>query len=44
MSSVVTFARHFLEQDRQLHEATGEFSYVLCDLALAARLFARAVN
>jgi len=44
MSSVVTIDRHIIEQERKYPEATGAFSNVLYDIALAAKLIAREVN
>lgn len=42
--SVITIERHILERERQFPEATGAFSSVLYDLALAAKLISREVR
>ena len=42
--SVVTIGRHILEQERLYPQASGAFSNLLSDLALAAKLIAREVN
>ena len=43
-SSVVTIGRHIIEQERKHPEATGAFSNILYDIALAAKLINREVN
>jgi fructose-1,6-bisphosphatase I len=43
-SSVITIERHIIEQERKYPEATGAFSNILYDIALAAKLIAREVN
>lgn len=43
-SHVVTLERHIIEQERLHPEATGAFSDILYDIALAAKLIAREVN
>lgn len=42
--SVITLDRHIVEQERRFPEATGAFSNILYDIALAAKLIAREVN
>lgn len=42
--SVVTIERHILEREREFPEATGAFSSILYDLALAAKLISREVR
>ncbi|MFQ5690302.1 MAG: class 1 fructose-bisphosphatase [Gemmatimonadota bacterium] len=42
--SVVTIDRFITEQERRHPEATGAFSNILYDMALAAKLISRAVN
>jgi fructose-1,6-bisphosphatase I len=42
--SVITIERHILEQERQHPEATGAFSSILYDIALAAKLISREVR
>jgi fructose-1,6-bisphosphatase I len=44
MPSVVTIERHIVEQERQFPEATGAFSNILYEIALAAKLISREVN
>ncbi len=44
MTSVVTIERHIIEQERLFPEATGAFSNILYEIALAAKLIAREVN
>jgi len=44
MTSVVTIERHIIEQERKYPQATGAFSNILYDIALAAKLIAREVN
>ena len=41
---IVTIERHILEQQRFFPEATGEFTYLLYDIALAAKIISREVN
>ncbi len=41
---IVTIERHILEQQQFFPEATGEFTYLLYDIALAAKIIAREVN
>src|SRR5687767_9880900 len=41
---IVTIERHIIDMERQFPEATGAFSTILYDLALAAKLIAREVN
>lgn len=43
-SSVVTIERHIIEQERKYPEATGAFSNILYDIALAAKMISREVN
>ena len=43
-SHVVTLQRHIIDQERLFPEATGAFSNILYDIALAAKLIAREVN
>ncbi len=43
-TSVVTLARHIVEEERRHPEATGAFTNILMDIALAAKLIAREVN
>ena len=43
-SSVVTIERHIIEQERKYPEATGAFSNILYDIALAAKIISREVN
>jgi fructose-1,6-bisphosphatase I len=42
--SVVTIERHIMEAERQFPEATGAFSNVLYDIALAAKMISREVR
>ena len=42
--SVVTIERHILEEERQHPQATGAFSNILYDIALAAKIISREVN
>lgn len=42
--SVVTIERHIIEEERQHPEATGAFSNILYDVALAAKLISREVR
>lgn len=41
---IVTLSRHIVEQERRHPEATGQFTNILFDLALAAKVIAREVN
>lgn len=41
---IVTLSRHIVEQERRFPEATGQFTNILFDLALAAKVIAREVN
>lgn len=43
-ASVVTLSRHIVEEERKHPEATGRFSNILYDIALAAKLISREVN
>jgi fructose-1,6-bisphosphatase I len=43
-TSVVTLARHIVEEERKHPEATGKFSNILYDIALAAKIISREVN
>jgi len=43
-SSVITIDRHIIEQERLHPEATGAFSNILYDIALAAKLISREVR
>lgn len=43
-SSVITIERHIIEQERQHPQATGAFSSILYDIALAAKLISREVT
>jgi fructose-1,6-bisphosphatase I len=43
-NSVITIERHILDQERNYPEATGAFSNLLYDIALAAKLIAREVR
>lgn len=42
--SVVTIERHIIEEERQFPEATGAFSNILYDVALAAKMISREVR
>jgi fructose-1,6-bisphosphatase I len=42
--SVVTIERHIIEAERQFPEATGAFSNILYDIALAAKIISREVR
>jgi fructose-1,6-bisphosphatase I len=42
--SVVTISRHIVEEERKHPEATGQFSNILYDIALAAKIISREVN
>lgn len=41
---IITIERHILEQQRFFPQATGEFTNLLYDIALAAKIIAREVN
>ena len=41
---VVTVARHIMEQERTFPQATGEFSNLLSEITLAAKLIHREVS
>ncbi len=43
-TEIVTIERHILEQQRLFPKATGEFTYLLYDIALAAKIIAREVS
>ncbi|MFW6078478.1 MAG: class 1 fructose-bisphosphatase [Gemmatimonadota bacterium] len=43
-SSVVTIERHIIDQERKHPEATGAFSNILYDIALAAKMISSEVN
>jgi fructose-1,6-bisphosphatase I len=43
-SSVITISRHIVEAERKHPEATGAFSAILYDMALAAKIISRDVN
>jgi fructose-1,6-bisphosphatase I len=43
-SSVITISRHIVEEERKHPEATGAFSNILYDIALAAKIISRDVN
>ncbi len=43
-TSVVTLARHVVEEERKHPEATGAFSDIIHDIALAAKVISRKVN
>ena len=43
-NSVITIERHIIDQERTFPEATGAFSNLLYDIALAAKLIAREVR
>ena len=43
-NSVVTIDRHIVDQEREHPEATGAFSNLLYDIALAAKMIAREVR
>ncbi|HEX6937798.1 MAG TPA: class 1 fructose-bisphosphatase [Longimicrobiales bacterium] len=43
-SSVITIERHIIEQERKYPEATGAFSDILYDIALAAKIISQEVN
>jgi len=43
-AKITTIERHILDQQRSFPEATGELTYLLYDIALAAKIIAREVN
>ena len=43
-TSVITLARHVVEEERKRPDATGAFSNILYDLALAAKIISRQVT
>ncbi|UCC25484.1 MAG: class 1 fructose-bisphosphatase [Gemmatimonadales bacterium] len=43
-TSVVTLSRHILEEERRHPEASGQFTSVLLEVALAAKIISREVN
>jgi len=43
-SGIMTLARYILEQERIYPQATGEFSGLLSDMAIAAKIVGRSVN
>ena len=43
-NSVMTIGRHIIEQERRYPEATGAFSDILYEIALAAKVISREVN
>ena len=43
-NSVITIERHIIDQERSFPEATGAFSNLLYDIALAAKMIAREVR
>lgn len=43
-AAIITIDRHIIDQERKHPEATGAFSNILTDIALAAKLIAREVN
>ena len=43
-AQIITIERHILEQQRRFPEATGEFTYLLYDIALAAKIISREVS
>ena len=43
-SKVVTIDRHIIDQERQYPDASGRFSALLYDIALAAKIISREVN
>ena len=43
-AKITTIERHILEQQQSFPDATGELTYLLYDIALAARIIAREVN
>ena len=44
MTSVVTIERHIIDQERHFPDATGAFSRILYDMALAAKIISREVR
>ena len=44
MGKVVTISRHIMEQERQFPRATGEFSNLLSEITLAAKIIMREVT
>ncbi len=43
-AQIITIERHILEQQRGFPQATGEFTYLLYDIALAAKIISREVS
>lgn len=43
-SEIITIERHILDQQRFFPRATGEFTYLLYDIALAAKIISREVS
>ena len=43
-AKIITIERHILEQQQFFPEATGEFTYLLYDIALAAKIISREVG
>ena len=43
-AKITTIERHFLDQQRHFPDATGEFTNLLYDIALAAKIIVREVN
>ncbi|MBM4464635.1 MAG: class 1 fructose-bisphosphatase [Chloroflexi bacterium] len=43
-AKIITIERHFLEQQRFFPQASGEFTNLLYDIALAAKIISREVN
>lgn len=43
-SGIMTLSRHIMEQERKHPGATGEFSSLLSDLSVAAKVLARLVS
>ncbi|MGD2216031.1 MAG: class 1 fructose-bisphosphatase [Gemmatimonadales bacterium] len=41
---VITIGRHIIEQERRYPEATGAFSEILHDIAIAAKIISREIN
>ncbi|UCC84833.1 MAG: class 1 fructose-bisphosphatase [Gemmatimonadota bacterium] len=41
---VITIGRHIIEQERRYPEATGAFSDILLDIAIAAKIISREIN
>ena len=44
MAKVVTISRHIMEQERKFPGATGDFSDLLSDITLAAKIIMREVG